>query len=233
MRKKYSKFYFEERDLLIVHMAYVIKDIMKREKLKKVLDVGCGSGRLVRYLRKKGFQAMGCDISAPALRMARSINPKSTIRFGSATNLPYKRNSLDMIVAVSVIEHLGDQESVKFIRESYRVLKKNKFIFLVTPNFSTPLRIIQGKNWFYYSDPTHINYFTKYKLDDTLKNNGFDKTNFYFKLKYFEAINWEFPPFFSKFPRLLKLLIIFLIFETPLAILRNSLWVLAQKHEED
>ena len=229
MRNKYTKTYFKQRDVLVFHMAETVKDLMKKNKLKKVLDVGCGSGLLVKYLQNEGFKTQGCDISPEAIKMAQIVNPKSIIKKASATNLPYKNNSFDLVVSISVIEHLHQNEVEIFLKEARRVLIRNGRLFLVTPNFSSPLRIIQGKNWFGYSDPTHINYFTKHSLTETLKRNGFLENQFQFNLKYHDSINWEFPPPFAKFPKLLKLIIIYVLFSTPISYARNSLWVFSKK----
>jgi 2-polyprenyl-3-methyl-5-hydroxy-6-metoxy-1,4-benzoquinol methylase len=41
-----------------------------------VLDVGCGSGRVVKYLQEKGFEVSGIDISELAIETSKNLEPK-------------------------------------------------------------------------------------------------------------------------------------------------------------
>lgn len=228
-KKKYDKTYFERRDLLIVHMAEVIRDLMNKNKLRKVLDVGCGTGLLVKYLKDSGFNAHGCDNSPEALKKARKINLKKIISYASATKLPYPNGFFDLVTAISLIEHLRKTEVEKFIKETRRILSPSGFIFIVTPNYSTPIRFIQGKMWFGYNDPTHINFFSLNDLSKLLKKHGFKNLQTKFRIRFRKSVNWEFPYPFSMLPTTFKKTAISLLFNSPLSIIRNSIWVVAQK----
>ena len=229
MNQNYNQEYFEKRDLLLPHLADLIKNIMSENHLKKALDVGCGTGRLVQFLNKSGFETFGCDISQKALKVACKINKKGTIVRSQADKLPYADNSYDLVTAISVIEHLKPNQVVQFFKEAKRVLKPGGFIFLVTPNFAAPLRFVQGKNWFGYHDPTHINFYTPMQLAKLTKKHGFGNVRFHFKIKYRSSFDWEFPAPFPKLPKVFKVFLIHLLFTTPLFIVRNSFWLSAQK----
>ncbi|OGH20046.1 MAG: hypothetical protein A3D74_03945 [Candidatus Levybacteria bacterium RIFCSPHIGHO2_02_FULL_37_13] len=227
----YNKQYFEERDHLDLHIAESIMLFMDEHKLKSLLDIGCGTGRMVKYFNDLGFKALGCDIYDDALKAARKINKKNSIVRASAVKLPFKKNAFDMIISISVIEHLTPKEAEKFIKEAERVLKPGGFIFLVTPNYSTPIRLLQGKKWFGYLDPTHVNFYTPKRLSTLLKNSGFINTKTRFKTIYGSTFNWEFPPLFSKLPYIVRPFLVYLFFSSPLSIIRNSFWLAAQKYE--
>ena len=257
MKDFYSQEYFEKRDILASYLSDLVTSIAKKHQLKRILDVGCGTGRLVEYLNKQsfstnkqgfstnkqsfstnkqgfstsknGFDAHGCDTSKKALLIARKLNLRGKIANASATKLPYTNESFDMVTSISVIEHLTPKQAQLFIKEAKRVLVPGGHIFLVTPNFSTPLRLIHGKNWFAYQDPTHIKFYTPLSLTKLLKRHGFGKIQFSFKLKYRKSFVAEFPLFFPKLPRLIKILLIYLVFSTPLSVIRNSFWLDAQK----
>lgn len=231
--KGYDKSYFEDRDLLIPHLAATIKNIAKIHQLETILDVGCGTGRLIQYLAKVGFKVAGCDIAKVAVIAARLKNPGIKIMKASATKLPYADNSFDLVCAISVIEHLTAAQTDKFLAQTSRVLKSHGFVFLVTPNFATPLKILQGQKWFGYSDPTHITFYSPRSLSAILTQFGFSNIQKNFPIKYTSSLEWEFPPLLSKLPTALKQIIIYLIFATPLSVIRNSTWILAQKNEEN
>ncbi len=229
INKHYNKKYFEERDLLDLHIAETIKQLMNKHGLKNLLDVGCGTGRIVKYFCDKGYKAIGCDNYNEALKAARKINKKNSIVKASAIKLPFKNTSFDMIISISVIEHLTSKDAEKFIKEANRVLKSGGFIFLVTPNFATPIRLLQGKKWFGYSDPTHINFYTPKSLSALLKKIGFIHTKTNFKTIYVQTFDWELPHLFDKLPTSIKRFFVYLLFSTPLSIIRNSFWIVAQK----
>lgn len=231
MKNFYNQEYFQKRDHVAPSMAEAIKIFAKKLKIKKILDVGCGTGRLLEYLNSNGFEAYGCDISQNAVSQANKINRRGAALVASADKLPYQKNSFDLLTCVSTIEHLTSFQANKFILEAKRVLKREGYIFLVTPNFATPIRLIHGKKWFGYNDPTHINFFTPKSLKNILASYGFRNFKFLFKTNYNVSYDWEFPVIFRKFPKPLKNIIIFLFFSSPLTFIRNSFWLLAKNKE--
>jgi len=214
MSTQYNERYFSERDRLDVNIAKSIKILMKDNHLKKVLDVGCGTGKLVKFLNENGFQAYGCDTAEIAVKTAQKNNKKNAILKASATKLPSKNNSFDLIASISTIEHLTQKEIVSFLKEAYRVLRPQGFLFIITPNFASPWRFIQGRKWFGYSDPTHINFFTPLSLAKLLKDYDFYNPKFWFKTNYKNY--W-------------KNFVYYLLFSTPFCFIRNSFWIAAQK----
>lgn len=229
MENKYNKAYFKERNVLIPYLAETVKNIMIKKHLHKVLDVGCGTGLLVRYLNANHFDAIGCDSSPQGIKIARKNNGRVKIILAKASSLPFKDNSFDLITSVSIIEHLPQKDALKFILECKRILNKNGFIFLITPNFATPLRVLAGRKWFAYLDPTHINFYTPKTLSKLLVTNGFKNPRTQFGVRYNQAIENQFPKPFKKMPLIFKKLLIHLLFNSPLYIIRNSFWLLAQK----
>jgi ubiquinone/menaquinone biosynthesis C-methylase UbiE len=101
---------------------------------KKVLDLGCGTGRHAAVLKRKGARVWGIDISPKMVGIARSEVKGVEFRVGDACRLPYKPNSFDVVVAGLVVEHFRDLG--KAFRQVRRVLKpKGTFIF----SLGTPL----------------------------------------------------------------------------------------------
>lgn len=199
----YDQKYFNERDYLDPKIASVVESLANKHHAKKILDVGCGTGKLVMYLNKFGFKAHGCD---PYLK------PRMNNLFikASATNLPFKSNSFDLITSISVIEHLKKSELRKFLSEAKRVLKIKGSIFLVTPNYNSIWRKILGKKWFGYSDPTHINFYTPNSLAAVLRGNGFEMIKFNFEIRGLSFIDY-------------------LLVSTSLWRIRNSFYIAGQK----
>lgn len=207
------------------HLQSLILAIAKEKKVKKVLDVGCGSGWLVKALKETGFDAQGCDNSPLAVK-------KNIIR-ASATNLPFANNFFDMVTAISLIEHFNQKETPKFLSEVRRVLKPKGYFFLITPNFATPLRFLQGKNWHGYLEPTHITFYTPLSLKSKLKRSGFSDFKFTFKPLPVKDFDWIIPFFSKKPPRKISIALNYLAVATPLCLLKNSFAILAKSTKNE
>jgi SAM-dependent methyltransferase len=67
-----------------------------------VLDIGCGTGGLLRKLDKAGYKSVGLDYSLHALRLARQAGKRELV-CASANALPF-RGRFDMVVSVDVLE---------------------------------------------------------------------------------------------------------------------------------
>jgi len=225
----YNKKYFQKRDHLDLHIAYSLKLVIQENNFNRILDVGCGTGKLVNFFQKKGFDTHGCDSQKEAIIAASKINKKGTITKASAANLPYKNNSFDLISAISVIEHLTQTETEKFLNEADRVLKPKGIIFLITPNFNSPLRYLTGSRWFGYTDPTHITFFTPKTLSNLLNKHKFINIKTRLKSAYNIPTNLHLPKQVHNLPMPLKNALNYLMISSPLANYRDSFWILAQK----
>lgn len=100
--------------------------------IKSALDVGCGEGYIIKYLRKHNNKIYieGVDISEEVLEIAQKLNPGVKFSKGSIYNLKYRHTSFDVVLAIEILEHL--EEPKKAIEELKRVSKK--YIILSVPN---------------------------------------------------------------------------------------------------
>lgn len=223
MRSKkdfYNQEYFQKRDSLSLSLAETLRLTLKGLKVKKVLDVGCGTGNLVEFLKQSGFAAIGCDHAKEAVKISGQIR-------APATNLPFKDASFDCLTAISLIEHLNFKEAEKFLDEAGRVLKPKGCFFLVTPNRQSPRRFLQGKNWFAYSDPTHKIFYSPFSLKRLLKQHHFSNFRFRFRVKYETPADWPIP--LPSLPQPLAFFLNFGLIFSPLAYFRDSFWLLCKK----
>lgn len=125
--------------------------------LKNSLDLGSADGSFVKVLKENGFNALGLDI--------KDLNFEND-RFTQ------KDDTFDLITAISVIEHLSNPNN--FLTEVKRVLKKDGFFILVTPNWKFDM-----KN--FYNDPTHIKPYTTTSINFLLES---------FKFKNIKIVPW-------------------------------------------
>jgi len=100
-----------------------------REYLRKgarVLDVGCGNGKMLVPLVRAGFDAIGLDFSRGALL---TIAGQKAVQ-GDARNLPFKGSAFEAAVCYDVLQHLLEGEREAAIREVHRVLAPGGLVFV-------------------------------------------------------------------------------------------------------
>lgn len=90
---------------------------------KTCLDVGCGTGRLIKYLRLLGVEAYGAEISKTALEMVLP-SVRKYVKEGNILALPYKDNEFDLVVTFDVLERVERSKSRLAVEESVRVSSK-------------------------------------------------------------------------------------------------------------
>lgn len=102
---------------------------------KKILEVGCGGGRIYQHLKNIGYQRnyFGVEVSPEVIERNRQAFPQATWECASAYALPFSDESFDVCFSSFVIEHLVYPE--KSLREMLRVTRKGGKITLNFPDF--------------------------------------------------------------------------------------------------
>jgi SAM-dependent methyltransferase len=78
----------------------------------RVLDVGCGSGRVALSLHAAGYRVTGIDTAEVLVRKAHQRCPQATFVAGSVAALPRGRGPFDVIAFFDVLEHLDTPEAI-------------------------------------------------------------------------------------------------------------------------
>jgi len=107
----------------------------------QILDVGCGVGGVTIDLKKNCRKIIGLDPNRKAVSAAtmRASEKRSDAIFivGSASNLPFKEASFDIVVYNHVIEHVFNPE--RSVSEISRVLKIEGLLYVATQNKFWPI----------------------------------------------------------------------------------------------
>jgi 2-polyprenyl-3-methyl-5-hydroxy-6-metoxy-1,4-benzoquinol methylase len=147
---------------------------------KTMLDVGCGSGKLVDYLREKGFNIKGIEYSKPLfkeyLKDKKYFFNCSIDEYSKIDNGPY-----DVITLMDVLEHVD--YPAKIIEDISKVQPEGGFLVIEIPLYKSIPSMVFGRNWHFFHK-YHLSYFTKKRLTKLLKNNGYDLVQWKFRGKY-------------------------------------------------
>ncbi len=100
-----------------------------------VLDVGCGTGKLLRraYRYWPEAQLIGVDPAIGMIEMAKRLTPYATFSTGMAESLPLDDASIDLALSTISFHHWQDQATG--IREIARVLRPGGYFILVDASF--------------------------------------------------------------------------------------------------
>ena len=133
MGARWVRFWFSPKRILFLNTpARKLPDLLALKPTDKVLDIGCGYGGLLIYLKGKvGITEVmeGLDCSDVMVKLAteevhqRGLDADIKIRQGVATRLPYPDGTFDVILSTYVLKHLSDASCREMYAEVMRVLK--------------------------------------------------------------------------------------------------------------
>lgn len=97
----------------------------------KILDVGCGTGYNIEFLKGQGYiDVYGLDFAPEALEFC-SSRGLQMVTCGNLAELPYASETFDMITALDIIEHLDDD--LQGLAELKRILKPGGKLVIFVP----------------------------------------------------------------------------------------------------
>lgn len=103
------------------------------KKFEKILDIGCSSGRMIRWLNRYSSKAeiWGSDISSEHIMWANKyLNPPfNFVTTTTVPHLPFEDRSFELVYACSVFTHIDDL-SVAWLLELKRIIKTGGLLYL-------------------------------------------------------------------------------------------------------
>ncbi len=175
---------------------YVWQDLVPlldySRKGDKVLDLGCGNGRLYEALKEKQVDYVGCDNSKELIKIAQEKYPEGNFKLTDGLTLPLKDHSFDIIYCIAVLHHIPSKLlRKKFLLEAKRVLRPNGL--LIATVWKLPLKKrktalfwflqrVLGRNSLDFKDcfvawqnkyQRYVHNFSKHELKTLFKSVGF------------------------------------------------------------
>lgn len=99
---------------------------------KRVLEVGCGRGHGVFWLRKQGYEAFGIDVLSSQIAKSKKHYPHlaDCFKIGEAERIPFEDSTFDCIYSLEAVQHFLSFD--EFCREAIRVLKDDGKLIIST-----------------------------------------------------------------------------------------------------
>jgi SAM-dependent methyltransferase len=140
----------------------------------KVLDIGCATGAMPAFLKERGWQAFGVEIS-PSAEYGRK-HYGLDIRSLQLEDCRFPDEYFDLALASHFIEHLNDPGG--FLREARRILRPGARLMLTTPNIGGFQAKLFKERW-RSAIFDHLYLFSKKTIRALLRANGFQIEGIY------------------------------------------------------
>jgi SAM-dependent methyltransferase len=134
---------------------YYLSGWFPEDKGAAIVDLACGGGKLLHFLKDRGYQRIqGVDISPEQARLARQVIP-DVEELDVLDFLAGQRGGFDLILGLDIIEHFHKDEALRFLDSCSAALKPGGRLVLQTANAYSPWGTVHR-----YGDFTHEICFT-------------------------------------------------------------------------
>jgi SAM-dependent methyltransferase len=148
-----------------------------QKKRGSILDVGCGSGQMMYWAQKRGFESSGVELNKRTADRAKEYG--LNVYNGFLENAPFPKNSFDFIFLGEIIEHVNNPRNM--IKLCSEFLKSDGLIAITTPNIDCFwskttfwLYKVFKIPWSSVTPPYHLFQFGPMNLDNFMKSEGFE-----------------------------------------------------------
>jgi len=120
-------------------------------KQKSAFDIGCGTGKYLKFLAAQGFAVSGIDNSKTAIEMTKeNLLNAADITIADMYNYQIPRNKYDLIISVSTLHHGTKEQIGHLIEKIYDCLLSDGKIFITLPDIEC------NKKWNTFKDDKEV-----------------------------------------------------------------------------
>lgn len=117
-------------DLAMLEHVLALAAELSGGREPEVLDAGCGTGRISRWLAERGVLVRGIDLSPGMVEVARRQQPDVDFRVGSITALPWANDAFDGVLLWYSTIHGDEADLATALAEAARVLRPSGLVLV-------------------------------------------------------------------------------------------------------
>jgi 2-polyprenyl-3-methyl-5-hydroxy-6-metoxy-1,4-benzoquinol methylase len=166
------------------------KKFMPPDKGINILDIGCGNGLFLEFLRNQEYKEIfGIDLSPENIEICKkkglNISKEDAFSFLNKT-----KKSFDLIVMNDIIEHIPKKEVIQLLKLVRSKLNKDGIVLIKTLNMSNPISLDT-----LYCDFTHEWGYTEKSIKQVCAFAGFENIEIKNLIIYpnIKFLDWIFP----------------------------------------
>jgi len=141
---------------------------MQSLKKAKILDVGCGQGFMLDFVRRQGFRnAIGVDVSENLVKLCRAKG-HNVVCADARDFLKNTAEQFDIIVMNDILEHFNKKDAIELLKLIHSKMRAGGLLLVKTCNSNYPF-----SNYYRYADLTHETIYEEESLGYLLELTGF------------------------------------------------------------
>jgi len=169
------------------YLSPAVLDVLRKLKVKRICDVGCGNARLTSHLYNAGYDVVGLDNDIGGIEIARRNYPhipfyKLGVQDDPVETLAHEP-FFEAVVSTEVVEHLFSPRSLPLF--AHALLSRGGQLIISTPyhGYLKNLALSLINKWDFHHTPLweggHIKFWSRNTLSRLLSDNGFIVQGFY------------------------------------------------------
>ncbi|MBV6404084.1 MAG: Ubiquinone biosynthesis O-methyltransferase [Flavobacteriales bacterium] len=135
----------------------------------RVLDVGCGTGEFLGYLKRKGYLVTGVE---PSLKAREQAIANHAIQVYPDLDQVPGSEQLHIATLWHVLEHVPDLRST--LKRLFALLAKDGLLVIAVPDRESWDAAYYGTDWAAYDVPRHLSHFRRRDLQRLVAEHGFE-----------------------------------------------------------
>jgi len=135
-----------------------------------VLDVGCGRGLTLGYLKPMGYEPHGVELTEEGAWHARH-RLDIDVHVGNFMQAPFKPEQFNAVIFWHSLEHMSNP--IEALRHAKKFLKHGGLLVVAVPNSDSFQAKLFGPYWFHLDIPRHYFHFSAASLKAALRDLGF------------------------------------------------------------
>jgi SAM-dependent methyltransferase len=141
----------------------------------KILDIGCGWGQFLSWLRAKHFTNLeGIDLGSDQVEHCRSLGLNASRAIDSVSYLNERAETYDLVTLHHVIEHVPPAQGLDLLKAIHRSLRPGGIAIIQTPNMSAV-----SAGFSRYIEMTHVTGYAESSLHEALLLAGFVRVSIF------------------------------------------------------
>lgn len=152
-----------------------------------VLNIGCGVGRVDKYLAPRVRELCAIDVSGEMIRLAgKRLAGLPNVRLREVGNreflAAFEAGRFDLVFSFLVLQHLEREDAFLYLRDAHRVLKPGGRLVTQFPNYLSPeyTRAFVGNADAPARSPGRVRAYTEAEVRHTLATAGFEITELWY-----------------------------------------------------
>jgi SAM-dependent methyltransferase len=170
--KDYAQQFFHELEHKPLDQALLKRLAVETLGKGPVCDMGCGPGEVARYLKDRGADVIGMDLSAGMVIEAKRLNPDIRFSQGDMLHLDVADNSWAGIAAFYSLIHIPRPQVVDALRELRRLLKPGGLLLL---SFHVGDQTVHLDDWWGHAVSIDFNFYLVAEMEGWLRKARFQR----------------------------------------------------------